>query len=97
MNKSKCAERRGFFSSGEGEKTPQYFVYCKFLRRSRTGKEPPSCVRGFVQRLLYPASTSARITPEAERRRSSSSSLLVRPSSPEAEMTTSAAPSEGML
>ena len=50
---SKCADWRAIFPSDKGEKTQQYFVYCKFLKRSQAGKEPSGCVRRSARRFPY--------------------------------------------
>jgi len=42
---------RGFFRCGKGEKTQEYFVYFKFLSRSRGGKRPQSAAGAFRWRL----------------------------------------------
>ena len=45
MIQSKCADWRAVFSSDEGEKSQEYFVYFKISRRDQAGKLPSRRVR----------------------------------------------------
>ena len=50
--KSKCADCRADFSSKEGVKSQEFFVYSRILSQNQAEKMPPRCVRRFVQRFL---------------------------------------------
>ena len=58
LNQSVCAAWRAVFLADKVEKTPEYYVYFKFLRQDQTGKEPAGCAQRLVQRLPFKEVTS---------------------------------------
>ena len=50
-DQSKCADWREYFSTDEGEKSKEYFVYFEILRQNQAEKNPPRCARRLTRRF----------------------------------------------
>ena len=49
-DQSKCADWREYFSTDEGEKSKEYFVYFEIMRQNQAEKNPPRCARRLTRR-----------------------------------------------
>ena len=50
-DQSKCADWREYFSTDEGEKSKEYFVYFEIMRQNQAEKNPPRCARRLTRRF----------------------------------------------